>query len=78
MNKKLNSVKLYVKFYLQHASGQPIKDEDIELLCSRKASLSFVSNVGNGYVLVGDYRLIKRDELEKEREHDGAGANKRG
>ena len=62
MNKKLKSIKPYIKFYLQHATGQPIKDSDIDILCNNGEMLS-VANVGNGYVLVSRTNLKKREEL---------------
>ena len=66
MNKKLESIKPYIKFYLQHSTGQPIKDSDIDALCNNNGKMISVSNVGNGYVLVGEIRLAKRSELNPE------------
>lgn len=62
MNKKLESIKPYIKFYLQHDSGQPIKDTDIDIICNNGKMMS-VANVGEGYVLVSETRLAKRSEL---------------
>lgn len=63
MNKKLNSIKPYIKFYLQHAIGQPIKDSDIDILCNNGQMIS-VANVGEGYVLVGRITLEKREDFD--------------
>ena len=62
MNKKLNSIKPYIKFHLEHATGQPIKDSDIDILCNNGEMVS-VANVGEGYVLVSKTRLEKRENL---------------
>lgn len=62
MNKKLNSIKPYIKFHLQHATGQPIKDSDIDILCNNGEMIS-VQNVGEGYFLVSKTRLEKREDL---------------
>ena len=62
MNKKLNSIKPYIKFHLQHATGQPIKDSDIDILCNNGEMIS-VANVGEGYVLVSKTRVEKREDL---------------
>lgn len=67
MNKKLESVKPYMKFYLQRALGQPVKDIDIEALCNNGKLVS-VANVGEGYVLVSETRLAKRDEFYGDKE----------
>ena len=63
MNKKLNSIKPYIKFYLQHATGQPIKDSDIDGLCNNGEIIS-VAKVGEGYVLVGKITLEKREDFD--------------
>lgn len=63
MNKKLNSIKPYIKFYLQHSIGQPIKDSDIDILCNNGQMIS-VANVGEGYVLVGRITLEKREDFD--------------
>lgn len=62
MNKKLNSIKPYIKFHLEHATGQPIKNSDIDILCNNGEMIS-VADVGDGYVLVSKTRLKKREEL---------------
>lgn len=62
MSKILESIKPYIKFYLQHAIGQPIEDTDIDAICNREKLIS-VANVGKGYVLVSETRLVKRSEL---------------
>lgn len=62
MNKKLNSIKPYIKFHLEHATGQPIKDSDIDILCNNGEMIS-VANVGEGYVLVSKTRLEKQEEF---------------
>ena len=62
MNKKLESIKPYIKFYLQHSTGQPIKDTDIDAICNKGKMIS-VANVGEGYVLVSETRITKRSEL---------------
>lgn len=64
MNKKLNSIKPYIKFHLQHATGQPIKDSDIDILCNNGKMIS-VANVGDGYILVSETRLTTRKEFEE-------------
>lgn len=64
MNKKLNSIKPYIKFHLQHATGQPIKDSDIDILCNNGKMIS-VANVGEGYILVSETRLATRKEFEE-------------
>lgn len=63
MNKKLNSIKPYIKFYLQHAIGQPIKDSDIDFLCNNNGEMISVANVGEGYVLVGRITLKKQEDF---------------
>lgn len=62
MNKKLEAIKPYIKFYLQHATGQPIKDTDIDIICNNGKMVS-VADVGEGYILVSETRLTKRSEL---------------
>lgn len=62
MNKKLDSIKPYIKFYLQHATGQPIKDTDLDIICNNGKMISVV-NVGKGYVLVSETKLVKRSKL---------------
>lgn len=62
MNRKLNSIKPYIKFHLQHATGQPIKDSDIDILCNNGEMIS-VANVGEGYVLVSRTRVEKREDF---------------
>ena len=62
MNKKLVSIKPYIKFFLQHATGQPIKDTDIDTICNNGKMIS-VANVGNGYILVSEIKLMKRSEF---------------
>ena len=62
MNRKLNSIKPYIKFYLQHAIGQPIKDSDIDALCNNGEMMS-VANVGDGYILVSRTTLEKRENF---------------
>lgn len=62
MNRKLNSIKPYIKFYLQYATGQPIKDSDIDSLCNNGEMIS-VANVGEGYVLVSRITLEKREDF---------------
>ena len=62
MNRKLNSIKPYIKFCLQHATGQPIKDSDIDILCNNGEMIS-VANVGEGYVLVSRTKLEKRENF---------------
>ena len=64
MSKKLDSIKPYIKFYLQHAIGQPISDDAINALCERKTMVS-IANVGEGYVLVSETRLATRREFEE-------------
>ena len=64
MNAKLESVKSYVKFFLQHATGQPISDESVNEICNGKAIVG-VNNVGNGYVLMNEIRFMKRTDAEK-------------
>lgn len=63
MNKRINSIKPYIKFYLQHATGQPISDDVINALCKRETMVS-IANVGEGYVLVSEIRLAMRTEVE--------------
>lgn len=67
MNRKLNSIKPYIKFHLEHATGQPIKDSDIDILCNNGEMIS-VANVGDGYVLVSKTRLEKQEELFGDKE----------
>jgi len=62
VNRKLNSIKPYIKFYLQHAIGQPVPDKDIDALCNN-GKIVGVSNVGEGYVLVTEITLAKRDKF---------------
>lgn len=62
MNKKLESIKSYIKFYLQHSTGQPIKDSDIDALCNNGKLIS-IANVGEDYVLVSEIRLAKKNQL---------------
>lgn len=62
MNRKLNSIKPYIKFHLQHATGQPIKDSDVDILCNNGEMIS-MANVGEGYVLVSRTKLEKREEF---------------
>lgn len=62
MNKKLKAIKPYIKFYLQHATGQPIKDSDVDILCNNGEMIS-IANVGEGYVLVSRTSLKEREEL---------------
>lgn len=66
MNRKLESVKPYVKFLIQHSTGQPIKDSDIDLLCNKNGELISVQDVGEGYILFSKTRFMKREELENE------------
>ena len=63
MNKKLESIKPYIKFYLQHAIGQPVKDIDVDTICNNSKMIS-VTNVGEGYALVSETRLIKKSEFD--------------
>ena len=62
MNRKLNSIKPYIKFHLQRATGQPIKDSDIDILCNNGEMVS-VADVGEGYVLVSKTGLKKREDF---------------
>lgn len=62
MNRKLNSLKPYIKFHLEHATGQPIKDSEIDILCNNGEMIS-VANVGEGYVLVSRTKLGKRGDF---------------
>lgn len=62
MNRKLESIKPYIKFYLQNVTGQPIKDIVIDDLCNNGKTVS-IANVGEGYVLVSEIRLAKRSEF---------------
>lgn len=64
MNQKLNSIKPYIKFFLQHIIMQPISDDDINALCNKDKMVS-VANVGEGYVLVSETRLTTRKEFEE-------------
>ena len=66
MNLKLESIKPYIKFHLQHSLGVPVADKDIDALCNNDAILG-VSNVGEGYILVSNITLEKRAEWEKKR-----------
>lgn len=63
MNKKLEAIKPYIKFYLQHSLGQPVKDTDIDAICNKGKMIS-VANVGEGYALVSETRLIKKSEFD--------------
>lgn len=63
MNKKLESIKPYIKFYLQRAIGQPVKDIDIDTICNNGKIVS-VANVGEGYALVSETILIKKSEFD--------------
>lgn len=63
MNKKLEAIKPYIKFYLQHATGQPIKDIDVDAICKNSKMVS-VANVGEGYALVSEIKLIKKSEFD--------------
>lgn len=67
MNKKLESIKPYIKFYLQHAIGQPLEDTDIDAICNGEKMIS-VANMGKGYILVSETRLVKRSELHGDEE----------
>lgn len=64
MNQKLDSIKPYIKFYLQHAAMQPISDDDISVLCNKGKMVS-IANVGEGYILVSETRLTTRKEFEE-------------
>lgn len=64
MNQKLDSIKPYIKFYLQHATMQPISDDDIRVLCNKGKMVS-IANVGEGYILVSETRLTTRREFEE-------------
>lgn len=63
MNKKIKSIKPYIKFYLQYSLGQPVKDIDIDAICNNGKMVS-VANVGEGYALVSVTRLIKESEFD--------------
>ena len=62
-NKKLEVIKPYIRFYLQHITGQPIKEADIDLLCYENGSMITKLNVGEGYVLLSETKLIKEDTI---------------
>ena len=64
MNTKLESVKPYVKFFLQHATGQPISDKSVNEICKGNAIVS-VNNVGEGYALMSEIRFMKRTDVDK-------------
>lgn len=64
MNRKLGSIKPYIKFYLQHMIMQPISDDCINTLCN-KGKMVRVVNVGEGYILVSETRLTTRKEFEE-------------
>lgn len=63
MNQKLDSIKPYIKFYLQHATMQPISNDAINALCNKEKMIS-VANVGKGYILVSEIKLTTRKEFE--------------
>ena len=63
MNKKIEEIKPYIKFHLQHSTGQMINDEDIDVLCYKKGILVSMWRVGDGYVLVSETRLKTIDEV---------------
>lgn len=63
MNKKLESIKPYIKFYLQHSLGQPVKDIGVDTICN-KGKMVCVANVGEGYALVSEVSLIKKYEFD--------------
>lgn len=67
MNKKLEFIKPYIKFYLQHSTGQPIKDTDIDALCNNGKMIS-VANMGNNYILVSEIKLMERSEFNGDEE----------
>ena len=62
MNRKLESIKPYIKFYLQRACAQPVKDIDVDAICNNGKIVS-VANVGEGYALVSEIRIIKKSEF---------------
>ena len=66
MNKKLESIKPYVKWHLQHTFGQPVKDSDVDVLCNKNGTLLGIVNVGEGYVLRSEVKLMKREDIFKE------------
>lgn len=63
MNKKLDEIKPYIKFHLQHAHGMPLKDEDVDAICNKGVFVS-INQVGNDYVLVAETRLMTKEESE--------------
>ena len=70
MNKKLEKIKPYVKFFLEHATGQPISDDDITLICNKNGKMNSIANVVEGYVLFSQTRLMKREDLYKDKEEN--------
>ena len=60
MNKKLAEIRPYIKFVLQHTTGQVINESDIDILCN-KGTIDTVQKLGNDYYLVSKIRLVKQE-----------------
>lgn len=62
MNKKLESIKPYIKFYLERQYGRPIKDSDVNAICN-KGKLVSTTRLGEGYVLLSETTLVTELEI---------------
>lgn len=62
MNRKLNSIKPYIKFYLERQYGKPIKDSYINAICN-KGKIVTTTHLGEGYVLLNETTLVTESEI---------------
>lgn len=60
MNYKLEGIKPYLKFIIQHTTGKPVDESEIDALCNN-GRLEIAQKLGNDYYLVSTLRVVKQE-----------------
>lgn len=60
MDYKLEAIKPYLKFVIQHTTGTPVDDSVIDTLCNN-GRVETVQKLGNDYYLVSTLKVVKQE-----------------